>query len=209
MKSNVSGLSLPKNWPKRVKMAVLHVISLAHVAIVHARGLAVNNHDARTRRAGDLQGALDEIALLEEELRIKDARMAMIDAHRRPYFRPIERMAILELKAARGWSQAEAARRFLVKPTTIASWLKRIDESSKAPLVQIGEPVNKFPDLVRYLVRKLSGALPGSQAEGAISVHGPKADCSDVGASRAPFECEHGGSHAEVSRSRSGVFHED
>ena len=101
--------------------------------------------NARTRLAGDLQGSLDEISLLEEELRIKDARMATIDAHRRPHYRPIERMAILEIKAARGWSQAETARRFLVKPTTVASWLKRIDESSQSPLVQIREPVNKFP----------------------------------------------------------------
>ncbi|UCE61763.1 MAG: helix-turn-helix domain-containing protein, partial [Phycisphaerales bacterium] len=113
-----------------------------------------------TRRAGDLQGALDEIAMLEEELRIKDGRMAMIDPHRRPYYRPIERMAILELKAARGWSQAETARRFLVKPTTIASWLKRIDEPGTAPLVQVREPVNKFPDLVRYVVRRLKVLCP-------------------------------------------------
>jgi transposase InsO family protein len=107
-----------------------------------------------------VQGALDEIALLEEELRIKDTRMAKIDPHRRPYYRPIERMAILELKAARGWSQAETARRFLVKPTTIASWLKRIDESSPSQLVQVREPVNKFPDLVRYVVRRLKVLFP-------------------------------------------------
>ncbi len=135
MKSNVAGSSLPKNWPKGVKMAVLHVISLAHVAIVYARSTVVNSSDVRTRPAGDLQGSLDEISLLEEELRIKDARMALIDAHRRPHYRPIERMAILELKAARGWSQAETARRFLVKPTIVASWLKRIDESGPALLV--------------------------------------------------------------------------
>ncbi len=160
MRSNVIGCSLPKNWSQGVKAAVLHVIALARVAIVHARGLAVNSPDARTRWAGDLQGALDEIALLEEELRIKDGRMAMIDPHRRPYYRPIERMAILELKAARSWSQAETARRFLVKPTTVASWLKRIDECGSAPLVQVREPVNKFPDLVRYLVRRLKALLP-------------------------------------------------
>jgi transposase InsO family protein len=141
-------------------MAVLHVVALAHTAIVHARSIALSSPDARTRRAGDLQGALDEIAMLEEELRIKDGRMAMIDPHRRPYYRPIERMAILELKSARGWSQAETARRFLVKPTTIASWLKRIDESSQSPLVQIREPVNKFPDLVRYLVQRLKVLFP-------------------------------------------------
>jgi hypothetical protein len=102
-------------------MAVLQVIALAHTAIVQARSIALSSPDARTRRAGDLRGALDEIAMLEEELRIKDGRMATIDPHRRPHYRSIERMAILELKSARGWSQAETARRFLVKPTTIAS----------------------------------------------------------------------------------------
>ena len=151
---------LPKNWPQGVRTAVLHVIALAHVAIVHVRSIVVNSPDTRTRLTGDLQGSLDEISLLEEELRIKDARMAMIDAHRRPHYRPIERMAILELKAARGWSQAETARRFLVKPTTIASWLKRIDESGPTPLVQMREPVNKFPDLVRHLVRRLKVLFP-------------------------------------------------
>ena len=153
-------LSLPKNWPRNVKMAVLHVISLAHVAIVNARGLVVNSSNARTRLAGDLSGALDEISLLVEELRIKDARMSMIDPQRRPHYRPIERMAILELKAARGWSQSETARRFLVKPTTIASWLKRIDEPSASPLVQMPEPVNKFPNLVGYVVRRLKVLFP-------------------------------------------------
>ena len=40
----------------------------------------MSSPNARTRRAGDLQGSLDEISFLEEELRIKDTRMAMIDA---------------------------------------------------------------------------------------------------------------------------------
>jgi hypothetical protein len=31
----------------------------------------------------------------------KDARMARINPHRRPYYPPTERMAILELRAAR------------------------------------------------------------------------------------------------------------
>ena len=97
MDSHSARVPLPKDWPQNVKMAVLHVISLAHLAIVHARSIVVNSPNARTRLAGDLQGSLDAVSLLEEELRIKDARMAMIDPHRRPYYRPIERMAILEL----------------------------------------------------------------------------------------------------------------
>ncbi len=99
--------SLPKNWPQNVKTAVLHIISLAHVAMIHTRALVVNSSSARTRLAGDLQSSLDEISLLEEELRIKDARMAMIDAQRRPHYRSSERMAILELKAARGCTSRE------------------------------------------------------------------------------------------------------
>ncbi len=59
---------------------MLHIISLAHVAVVHVRGLLVSSPNARIRLAGDLRGSLDEISLLEEELRIKDARMAVIDA---------------------------------------------------------------------------------------------------------------------------------
>ncbi len=160
MKSVVTGFSLPKDWPQGAKTAVLRIIALARVAMVHARRLTVSSPDASIRRAGDLKAALDEVALLEEELRIKDGRMTMIDPHRRPYYRPIERMAILELKAARSWSQAETARRFLVKPTTVASGLERIDESGPALLVQAREPVNKFPDLVRYLVRRLKVLCP-------------------------------------------------
>ena len=34
---------LPKNWPRNVKPAVIHVISLAHVAIIHTRGLLLNS----------------------------------------------------------------------------------------------------------------------------------------------------------------------
>ena len=38
---------------------------------------------------------------------------------------------------------------------TIASWLKRLDEEGPAALVQPREPVNKFPEFVRYAVRLL------------------------------------------------------
>jgi len=47
--------------------------------------------------------------------------MARIPAHNRPFYPPTERMAILELKAARAWNLAQAARAFLVDSETIAS----------------------------------------------------------------------------------------
>ena len=64
-------------------------------------------------------------------------------------------MAILELKAARGWSLAQTARTFQVTSITIASWMKRVDEEGPDALVQLREPVNKFPDFVRYAIQRL------------------------------------------------------
>jgi len=86
--------------------------------------------------------------------------MARIHPRHRPHYRPIERMAILELQAARGWNTAQTARQFLVEPATVASWLKRIDEDESNALVQLREPVNRFPDFVRYIVQRLKVLCP-------------------------------------------------
>jgi transposase InsO family protein len=98
--------------------------------------------------------------MLREELRIKNARMARINPHRRPQYPPVERMAILELKAARGWSLEQTARAFLVTPATIASWMKRLDEEGPHALVQLRQPVNKFPEFVGYLIQRLKTLCP-------------------------------------------------
>jgi len=54
-----------------------------------------------------------EVAMLREELRITGARMRRVDPRRLQYS-PSERVAILELRAMRGWGKAETARRFFV-----------------------------------------------------------------------------------------------
>jgi len=59
--------------------------------------------------------------------------MASIPAHHRPFYRPMERLAKLELKAARDWSLEQTAKRFFVCPKTIASWMKRLDECASPP----------------------------------------------------------------------------
>jgi hypothetical protein len=97
---------------------------------------------------------------LREELRIKDARLAKIDPRRRPYYPPVERMAVLALKAARRWSLAQTARVFLVEPETIAAWLKRIDKAGSSALVRLPEPVNEFPEFVRHIVQRLKTLCP-------------------------------------------------
>ena len=112
---SLSNIPLPNGWPESVRSAVVYVISLAHYAVTCARGWAANSVNARVRLATENDLLNQEIQLLREELSIKDARMAKIDPHRRPYYRPAERMAILELKAARAWSLAQTAKAFLCR----------------------------------------------------------------------------------------------
>jgi len=153
-------LSLPKAWPKKVRTALLHVISLAHYSLLTARGYAADAINPRVRLQSEFDRLEQEIALLKEEIRIKDARMGRIEARRRPHYAPAERLAILTLKAARGWNQAQAARAFLLEAATIASWLKEVRDGGEDALVQVPEPVNKFPDFVRAAVQRLKTLCP-------------------------------------------------
>jgi len=101
------GIRLPKGWPERAKVAVIQCVALAHRAITYFRSYAINSDIERVRLAGQLDRDHNEIALLREEVRIKDARMAKLAPQRHPRHAARERMAILELKTARAWNPAE------------------------------------------------------------------------------------------------------
>ena len=151
---------LPRNWPTSVKSTVLYVISLAQYSLAFTHGWAADSRNGRVRLTAKLDRANQEIALLREEMRIKDARMRHLPPHQRPHYPPIERMAILELKAARNWSLAQAARAFLVTSATISYWLRRLDEEGPDALVQMQQPVNHFPDFITHIVQKLRHLSP-------------------------------------------------
>jgi hypothetical protein len=76
------------------------------------------------RLAAEIDRLHDSCALLREELRIKDTRIAQITPQWRPHYGHHERMAIIELRAARGWPLKQTADTLLVSPTAIASWVK-------------------------------------------------------------------------------------
>ena len=80
-------IPLPKSWTKQVRAAMLHVISLAQYATAYTRSWAADSTNARVRIKAEYDRAQQEILLLREEMRIKDARMALISPHRRPYYR--------------------------------------------------------------------------------------------------------------------------
>jgi helix-turn-helix protein len=138
-------LPLPGSWPRRVRSAVVQVISLARTSLALTQGWASESMNPELRQQAERDCQQQEVQLLREEIRIKDARMEHIEAHRRPHYPPTVRLAILELRAARGWTLAQTARTFLVSPLTIASWMGRLDEGGPDALVQLPEPVNKFP----------------------------------------------------------------
>ena len=112
------------------------------------------------RLRGRVDQLEEEVALLREELRIKDARLARIPAHERPRYPPAERLAILALRAARAWSAAQTARVFLLAAATIASWMRRLDEDGEEALVRLPVPVNRFPDFVSVVVQQLRATCP-------------------------------------------------
>ena len=97
---------LPRGWTKTTRSGVLHAMSLAFTALTHAWGSAATSRRRNTRLRANLDRAETEIALLKEESAIKDARWSRVPPRRRPHYRPIQRMRILKLKAARGWSSS-------------------------------------------------------------------------------------------------------
>jgi hypothetical protein len=67
-------LPLPNDWPANIQAALLHVVALAQYALSHARGWASNCSNPRVRQQSEIDQRDQEIALLREEIRIKDAR---------------------------------------------------------------------------------------------------------------------------------------
>jgi transposase InsO family protein len=146
---------LPRGWTRRVRSSVLHSISLATAVLTSTRARA-SSQDVHA----ELERAQHEIALLREELNLKDSRWIRLSPRRRPHYTPVQRMRILQLKAARNWSCEQAAEALMIDEQTLKSWLRRVDEGGEHALVRLAEPVNRVPDFVRYLVRQLKALCP-------------------------------------------------
>ncbi len=107
-------IPLPKSWQECVRSVAIYVFSLAHYCIVYPRARAADSINARVRLAAQNDHLHEECTLLREELRTKDARAAQIPPQRRPHYGPLERLAILELRAVRGWSLKQTADTFFL-----------------------------------------------------------------------------------------------
>jgi putative transposase len=119
----------------------------------------------RRRQVARLDQATQEIALLREEPDIKDGRWTRSKSRRRPHYSPTQRLRILQLRAARGWTLEKTARVFLLDLHTLQLWIRRVDEYGERELIQTERPVNRYPDYVRHLVRQLKRLFPALGCE--------------------------------------------
>ncbi len=70
---NPPRIPLPKSWTRHVRSAMLHVAALAEYASVFARSRAAGSANAPVRLNVENDHLRQELCLIEEELRIKDA----------------------------------------------------------------------------------------------------------------------------------------
>ncbi len=89
------------NRPPRRSRQTISALSLIHMLLTHSRSWCADSRVNRVQLKGRVSILEEELALLTEEIRIKDARMSRISAHQRPHYSPQEQMAILEIKATR------------------------------------------------------------------------------------------------------------
>ena len=117
--SRSPSVPLPRSWSKVVRRSVLQALSVASAALTRAWSRSASRPSSRAQENAEAERLRTEVALLTEELELKDARFGRLAAHKRPHYGPVQRLRILELRALRGWSVMQTAERFLVTEETI------------------------------------------------------------------------------------------
>lgn len=186
----IGDIPLPAHWPGEIKSALLRAAAIAHRIAVASRGWAANSRIASVRAKAEANAATSELALLRQEIAIRDARSSRVPPKHRLHYTPEERLLILALRAAGGWTAHETARRFQVTAATISSWTTRAEGADDA-LLATRAPVNKIPDFVALVVEhvKIAGQRSGAGASRTCSrapaSPSPPAPCAVVSSAAA------------------------
>jgi putative transposase len=104
--------------------------------------------------------AISEIELYRRELNILRSQRMELPPHRRPDYRPEQRLAILQLRHLRGWSIGKTARRLVVHPNTIRSWIKAVEGHGNARVLSGAIVWNRIDDAVRWAAHELRRLCP-------------------------------------------------
>ncbi len=104
--------------------------------------------------------ALNDARLLRRELATLRAQRQSLPPHRRPDYKAEQRLAILQLRRLRGWTIKKTARRFVVHPNTIRSWIKAIEGRGNQSLLTDAIRWNRLADAVRWTAHELRRLCP-------------------------------------------------
>ena len=140
-------IPLPTEWQGHVRSALVSTAGILHDVLTYVHGWAMTSPLVDVRVRAERQRLEAEVGLLREELRIKDLRVAQLEALVRPHHLPHVRLAILMLQAARAWSAAQTARCFRLSPTTVLLWQRRLRREGDDGLLAPREAVNRYPGL--------------------------------------------------------------
>ena len=151
-------IPLPKGWSDLTLQAVLHIISLARIIILNSVNWPDGPECDTLRLRAENDRLKSEIALLQLEVQIKDARFARTEPKKRPHYLSHERLEILLIQATRGLTNTQIARRFQVTLQTIRNWIQGKDREET--IVQVAEKPTRYPDFVRYIVQQLKVCCP-------------------------------------------------
>jgi len=91
-----------------------------------------------------------EHELLLRELQIMRDQRAGLQPHKRPEYAPQQRLAILQLMRLRGWNVQIIAKRFVLHPNTVRSWIKAADGRKQSNSLLPRVPWNRIDDAVRW-----------------------------------------------------------
>ena len=101
-----------------------------------------------------------ESELLRRELAVMRDQRAGLHSSKRPDYAPEQRLAILQVMRLRGWNAKDTARRFVLHPNTVRSWIK-VAEGRQTSSSLLGRlPWNKIDDAVRWAVHELRRLCP-------------------------------------------------
>jgi len=153
-------IPLPESWQDNVKRGMNKALQLARFDIIRVRGKVDYDPRREVRLKAQLDKVKNELALERDLNSIYRSRFEKIPAKRRPNYTPVDRMRVLNHKAARGWNLKQASENFLIDPQTLSSWDQRMEEGGANALVQIKEPVHKYPDYLRYGLQQLKALIP-------------------------------------------------
>src|SRR5882672_8737854 len=130
-----------------------------------ARGIA-DAHDRWFAAVARLRPLYAEHAALRvrfervrEENDLPRARLCRLEPHRRPHYRPWERLRVLWHQAKHRLSLDATARTFVVSVQTLVNWKNDLAHAA-GQLVRGRRPVNALPDLVAELVPRLKREWP-------------------------------------------------